>query len=72
MEVKDKRVVDLIFERLRVEFGRDDITYRKFLKSAAKYGIPKTKTYFPITKRRTRKKKEKTNVPNWLSNFAAA
>ncbi len=44
--LKDKRVVDLIFERLRVEFGRDDITYRKFLKSAAKYGIPKTKTYF--------------------------
>jgi len=44
--LKDKKVYKLIFERLRVEFGRDNITYNKFLSAAKKYKIPIEKTFF--------------------------
>jgi len=44
--LKNKKIYNLIFERLRVEFGRDQITYKKFLSSIKKYKIPLEKTFF--------------------------
>jgi len=44
--LKKKKIYDLIFERLRVEFRRDEITYKKFLLSIKKYKIPLEKTFF--------------------------
>ena len=44
--LKNKKIYDLIFERLRVEFGRDNTTYNKFLASIKKHKIPIEKTHF--------------------------
>ena len=44
--LKNRTIYKLIFERLRVEFGRDDKTYKKFLSSISKYKIPLDKTFF--------------------------
>jgi len=44
--LKNKKVYKLIFERLRVEFGRDNTTYKKFFSSMKKYKIPLDKTFF--------------------------
>jgi len=44
--LQDKKIKNLIFERLRVEFGRDDFTFKKYITEAEKFGIPKSKTFF--------------------------
>ena len=45
-DLKNKKIYKLIFERLRVEFNRDNITYNKFLSSVKKYKIPLEKIFF--------------------------
>ena len=44
--LKNKKIYNLIFERLRVEFGRDNTTYKKFLSSIKKCKISLDKTFF--------------------------
>tara|TARA_Y100000590_G_scaffold102355_1_gene116287 strand:- start:454 stop:2154 length:1701 start_codon:yes stop_codon:yes gene_type:complete len=44
--LKNKKIYNLIFERLRVEFTRDNATYKKFFSSIKKYKIPLDKTFF--------------------------
>ena len=44
--LKNKKIYNLIFERLRVEFGRDNTTYKKFFSSIKKCKIPLDKTFF--------------------------
>ena len=45
-DLKNKKIYKLIFERLRVEFNRDNITYNKFLSFVKKYKIPLEKIFF--------------------------
>ena len=45
-DLKNKKIYNLIFERLRVEFGRDNTTYKKFFSSIKKCKIPLDKTFF--------------------------
>ena len=45
-DIKDKKIQKLILERLRVEFAKDDLTFKKFLNAAEKFDIPKEKTHF--------------------------
>jgi len=44
--LKNKKIYNLIFERLRVEFDRDNTTYKKFFSSIKKCKIPLDKTFF--------------------------
>ena len=45
-DLKDKKIKDLILERLHVEFKRDGETFDKFLKISKKIGIPEKKIIF--------------------------
>lgn len=45
-KIQNEKIKKLIFERLKVEFARDDLTFQNFLKAAEKFNIPKEKTHF--------------------------